>query len=172
MSATGLALITRTFAPLGRLNQALGIFTAVSSAGFTAGVVLGGVLTQELSWRWIFFVNVPIGIVVTLLAAMVLYDPSPGKGPRRHIDVPGAVTVTGGLMLLVYGLSEVGNGDQSYPTYASFILAAVALTSFLLIERRSASPVMPLSFLRWGPSSSPTQPLSSPSRRPSPWSSC
>src|SRR5207245_2902081 len=57
-SATGLALIIRTFAPLGRLNQALGIFTAVSSAGFAAGVILGGILTEALGWRWVFFVNV------------------------------------------------------------------------------------------------------------------
>jgi EmrB/QacA subfamily drug resistance transporter len=147
MSATGLALITRIFAPLGRLNQALGIFTAVSSAGFTAGVILGGVLIQELSWRWIFFVNVPIGIAVTLLAARVLSDPSP-KGPRRHLDVPGAISVTGGLMLLVYGLSQLGNGSPSDLMYVAFVGAAVALASFIAIERRSAAPIMPLAFLR------------------------
>jgi MFS family permease len=67
-SATGLAMIVRIFAPLGRLNQVLGIFTAVAASGFSAGIVLGGVLTQELGWRWVFFVNVPIGIAIALLA--------------------------------------------------------------------------------------------------------
>lgn len=147
-SATGLALIIRTFAPLGRLNQALGIFTAVSSAGFSAGVILGGVITPYLGWRWIFFVNVPIGIIVAALSIKYLVDSVPEQAARRHLDLPGAFTVTGGLMLLVYGLSEVGNEDYSAGTYAAFILAAVALASFIWIEHRSASPLMPLGFLR------------------------
>jgi EmrB/QacA subfamily drug resistance transporter len=146
-SATGLALIIRIFAPLGRLNQALGIFTAVSSAGFSAGVILGGVLTQDLGWRWIFFVNVPIGIVVAALAIKFLPDSAGEKGARRSLDLPGAITVTGGLMLLVYALSEVGNGDSSYLTYLAFILAGVTLASFIAIEHRSAAPLMPLGFL-------------------------
>lgn len=145
-SATGLALIIRIFAPLGRLNYALGIFTAVSSAGFSAGIILGGVITEALGWRWIFFVNVPIGIVASLLA--IRYLPDAG-GPRvkRHLDFPGAVTVTGGLMLLVYALTEIGNGDTSYLTYLVFILAGIALASFLAIEHRSKEPLMPLGFL-------------------------
>lgn len=147
-SATGLALIMRIFAPLGRLNQALGIFTAVSSAGFSAGVILGGVLTEALGWRWIFFVNVPIGIIVTLVAFRALPDSGVEKGTRRSLDLPGAVSVTAGLMLLVYGLSELGNADASYVTYASFVLAGITLAAFVAIERRSAAPVMPLSFLR------------------------
>jgi len=147
-SATCLALITRIFGPLGRLNQALGIFTAVSSAGFSAGVILGGVLTEALGWRWIFFVNVPIGFVATALAVRILpAQARAGRGPGRSLDVPGAISVTGGLMLLVYGLSEVGNGDSSSLTYASFALAGVVLASFIAIERRSAAPLMPLGFL-------------------------
>ncbi len=147
-SATCLALIIRIFAPIGRLNQALGIFTAVSSAGFSAGVLLGGVLTEALNWRWIFFVNVPIGIVATALAIRMLPDQTPEKTGRQHLDLPGAVTVTAGLMLLVYGLSEVGNGVSSLLTYGAFALAAVFLVSFLAVERRSAAPLMPLAFLR------------------------
>ncbi|MDA4136935.1 MAG: MFS transporter [Thaumarchaeota archaeon] len=146
-SATALALIVRIFAPLGRLNQALGIFTAVSSAGFSAGVILGGVLTEALGWRWIFFVNVPIGILASLLAVKFLPD---AGGPRKaggHLDIPGAATVTGGLMLLVYGLTEIGNGDTSYGTYLVLALAAAVLASFLVIEYRSAAPLMPLNFL-------------------------
>jgi EmrB/QacA subfamily drug resistance transporter len=147
-SATGLALITRIFSPLGRLNAALGIFTAVSSAGFSAGVLLGGFLTEALGWRWIFFVNVPIGIVAAVLALRILRDPASPQNTRQHLDLPGAASVTAGLMLLVYGLSQVGNGDTSYPTYASFVLAALVLGAFIAIERRSAAPLMPLAFLR------------------------
>ena len=148
-SATGLALITRIFAPLGRLNQALGIFTAVSSAGYTAGVLLGGVLTEALGWRWIFFVNVPIGIVAGLLALRALPELPTQQGARRHMDLPGAVSITAGLMLLVYGLSEVGNGaTSSVLTYASFALAGVMLVAFLAIERRSTAPIVPLRFLQ------------------------
>ena len=146
-SAAGLALITRIYGPLGRLNQALGIFTAVSSAGFTAGVLLGGVLTEALGWRWIFFVNVPVGV----LAALLSYRAVPGLHAERKngqgLDFPGAISVTAGLMLLVYGLSEIGNGDASFLTYASFPLAALVLASFVVIERRAKSPIVPLGFL-------------------------
>ncbi|MGD0637023.1 MAG: MFS transporter [Nitrososphaerales archaeon] len=147
-SATCLALIVRIFGPLGRLNQALGIFTAVSSAGFSAGLVLGGVLTEALGWRWIFFVNVPIGIVATVLSARYLPDPAGDRSSGHSLDVPGALSVTGGLMLLVYGLSEVGNGDTSAGTYLVFLLSVVALAAFIGIEHRSAAPLMPLRFLR------------------------
>jgi EmrB/QacA subfamily drug resistance transporter len=146
-SATALALIVRIFAPLGRLNQALGIFTAVSSAGFSAGVILGGVLTEALGWRWIFFVNVPIGIVASLLAVKFLPDAGGPRKARGHLDIPGAATVTGGLMLLVYGLTDIGNGDTSYQTYLVLALAAAVLASFLVVEYRSADPLMPLNFL-------------------------
>ena len=146
-SAAGLALITRIYGPLGRLNQALGIFTAVSSAGFTAGVLLGGVLTEALGWRWIFFVNVPVGV----LAASLSYRAVPWLHAERKssggLDFPGAITVTAGLMLLVYGLSEVGNGTPSFLNYASFPLAALVLASFVAIERRAKSPIVPLGFL-------------------------
>lgn len=147
-SATGLAMITRIFAPLGRLNQTLGIFTAVSSAGFTAGILTGGVLTETLGWRWIFFVNVPIGVVATVLSFKALPDLAPRQGTSRHLDIPGAVSITSGLMLLVYGLSEVGNGNESALTYAAFVLSIAVILSFIVIERRSPAPIVPLGFLR------------------------
>ena len=147
-SATGLALIIRTFAPLGRLNQALGIFTAVSSAGFAAGVILGGVLTEALGWRWVFFVNVPIGIAASALAVRFLRDKGGARKSKGHLDTPGAISITAGLMLLVYALTNVGNGDISYQTYLLFGLASIILASFLVIEYRSRDPLMPLGFLR------------------------
>ncbi len=123
-SATGLAMIVRVFSPLGKLNQVLGIFTAVGASGFSAGIVLGGFLTEALGWRWIFFVNVPIGIATSALAIKFLPD---ARGQRRgqgKLDLPGAVSVTAGLMLLVYGLTDIGNGNISYLTYLVLFLAA------------------------------------------------
>jgi EmrB/QacA subfamily drug resistance transporter len=146
-SAAGLALIARIYGPLGRLNQALGIFTAVSSAGFTAGVLLGGVLTEALGWRWIFFVNVPVGILAVLLSSRTIPGLAAERANRHGLDVPGASTVTAGLMLLVYGLSNIGNGDGSVLTYTSFLLAGLVLAAFIAIEKRSASPIVPLGFL-------------------------
>jgi EmrB/QacA subfamily drug resistance transporter len=147
-SATGLSMIVRTFGPLGRLTQVLGVFTAVSASGFSVGVVLGGVLTEALGWRWIFFVNVPIGIVVSALAIKFLPDPAGPQSEHRHLDLPGAVSVTAGLMLLVYGLTDVGNGDPSELTYAVLLLSAAVLALFVVIEHLSSAPLMPLGFLR------------------------
>jgi EmrB/QacA subfamily drug resistance transporter len=147
-SASGLALLTRIFAPIGRLNQALGVFTAVSSAGFTAGILLGGVLTETLGWRWIFFVNVPIGVLAITLAYRTLPNLPPFQGSNKSVDLPGAVAITTGLMLFVYGLTDVGNGITSFITYAAFILGGLALIAFLAIERRSLAPILPLSFVR------------------------
>jgi MFS family permease len=147
-SATGLSMIVRTFGPLGRLTQVLGVFTAVSASGFSAGVVMGGVLTEALGWRWIFFVNVPIGIVVSALAIKFLPDPAGPRSEHGHLDLPGAVSVTTGLMLLVYGLTNVGNGDPSNLTYAVLLLSAAVLALFVAIEHLSPAPLMPLGFLR------------------------
>jgi len=147
-SAAGLALITRIFGPIGKLGQALGIFTAVSSAGFTAGILLGGLLTEVLGWRWIFFVNIPVGLTATILSYRILPQYVYDQSMKGRIDLPGAISVTAGLILLVYGLSEVGNGSTSASTYASFILAALILLIFVVIETRTSSPILPLRFLR------------------------
>jgi EmrB/QacA subfamily drug resistance transporter len=146
-SAAGLALIVTIFAPLGKLNWALGIFAAVSSAGFTAGVILSGVITQTLGWRWVFFVNVPIGIVAAIIAISVL-PANPRRQSGVHLDVPGALSVTAGLMLLVYALSDVGNGAISLRDIAVFGLSALILGIFLFVEHRSKGPLIPLGFLR------------------------
>jgi EmrB/QacA subfamily drug resistance transporter len=147
-SATGLAMITRIFSPLGRLNQALGIFTAVSSAGFTAGVLLGGIITEALGWRWIFFVNVPIGLLGTLFSYLALPRLPVRDGSSRHLDLPGALSITAGLMLFVYGLSEVGNGVTDATTYVAFGLSGATIAAFLLIESRSKAPIIHLGFLK------------------------
>jgi EmrB/QacA subfamily drug resistance transporter len=149
ISATGLSLIVVTFAPIGQLARVMGIFTAVSSAGFAAGVVLGGLLTETLGWRYVFFINVPIGILAAVLAPRLLPE-SRGQAASRRLDVPGAVSVTAGVMLLVYALSNIASGNLSFVTPTAFALAALLLVGFFAIESRSAAPLMPLGFLRRG----------------------
>src|SRR3984957_16833625 len=124
-SATGLSLLVVTF-PEGReRNRALSVFAAVSSAGFAAGVILGGTLTAALGWRSVFYVNVPIGVVAALLALRLLVE-SKGQRLDRRLDLPGAITVTAGLSLLVYALTNAANqGLSSFQTLASLALSAV-----------------------------------------------
>lgn len=147
ISATGLSLIVVTFAPIGQLNRVMGIFTAVSSAGFAAGVVLGGLLTETLGWRYVFFINVPIGLLAAVVAPRLLTE-SRGDNTTRHLDLPGAASVTAGVMLLVYALSNVASGDFSITTLGSFALSAVLLAGFAVIESRTKAPLMPSEFLR------------------------
>jgi EmrB/QacA subfamily drug resistance transporter len=147
-SATGLSLIVVSFAEGPERNRALSIFSAVSSAAFAAGVILGGVLTATLGWRSIFFINVPIGIAAALLTPRFIAE-SRGQLLNRRLDLPGAVTVTGGLALLVYALTEAANSSfLSAETLVPLVLAVATLASFILIEWRSKSPLMPLSFVR------------------------
>ncbi|MDA4115144.1 MAG: MFS transporter [Thaumarchaeota archaeon] len=149
-SATGLSLLVVTF-PEGReRNRALSVFAAVSSAAFAAGVILGGVLTATLGWRSIFFVNVPIGIVTAILASRLLVE-SRGDPNQRRLDLPGALSVTAGLSILVYALTNAANrGLLSVDTLVPLGLSGVVLALFLAIENRSGAPLMPLSFLRRG----------------------
>ncbi|QQG48601.1 MAG: MFS transporter [archaeon] len=149
-SATGLSLLVVTF-PEGReRNRALSIFAAVSSAAYAAGVILGGLLTATLGWRSIFFVNVPIGIVTAVMATRFLVE-SRGDLSQRRLDLPGALSVTAGLLILIYALTNAANqGLFSLLALAPLALSAVVLASFLVIEHKSSAPLMPLSFLRRG----------------------
>src|SRR6516225_2315251 len=99
-----LSIILATFSDEGERTRALGVFAAVSAASGAAGLVLGGVLTQELSWRWIFLVNVPVGVIAALLATRFVPDSRAPGDHRRSLDIAGAVTVTGGLTVLIYGI--------------------------------------------------------------------
>jgi predicted MFS family arabinose efflux permease len=122
----------------------------MAGAGSAVGLVLGGVLTTYASWRWVLFVNVPIGILVAAAAPRVL-----AESPRRpgRIDVAGAVTGTGGVALLVYGLSRAATGPDGVshwgdaPVVASLAASVVLLVSFVLIERRSSRPLLPMRVL-------------------------
>jgi len=118
-------------------------------SGFAAGMILGGVITATLGWRWVFDINVPIGLVVSLLSIKYISNTTRQTYERKHLDIFGAVSVTAGLMLLVYSLNISQNiGIGSPQTIELLLLSGIVLAAFLLIEYRSKAPLMPLGFLR------------------------
>jgi EmrB/QacA subfamily drug resistance transporter len=148
ISPAALSIISTTFAEGKERARALGVWAAIAIGGSAVGLVLGGALTQSLSWRWIFFVNVPVGIL-TFLAALRIVPESKDEHVHRGYDLAGAVTVTGGLMVLVYGLvHSASHGWGSGQTIISFVAAAVLLSAFVLIEQRSSEPLVRLSIFR------------------------
>lgn len=154
VTPAGLALLTTSF-PEGPLrDRALGLSGALMSAGFTAGAVLGGVLTDLLSWRWAFFVNVPVAAAVLLAVPALVAESRPRVRPR--LDTPGALTVTGGLLALVHGFTSAGRRGWGDPVSLGALgLGAVLLAAFLALERRAPTPLVPVRILRrrtvvWG----------------------
>ncbi|MGW5847790.1 MFS transporter [Streptomyces sp. NPDC055254] len=141
-SPTSLALITTTFREGPERNRAFGVFAAVSAGGGAIGLLAGGMLVTWLDWRWVFFVNVPIALLIAVMATRVIRESERHPG---HFDLAGALTSTVGMVALVYGFiraSQDGWGDAV--TLASFALAVVLLAAFVLIERRSPQPITPL----------------------------
>jgi EmrB/QacA subfamily drug resistance transporter len=148
VSPAALSIITTTFAEGAERNRALGVWGSVAGAGGAAGVLLGGVLTSGLSWRWVLFVNVPIGVVCVLLSPRLLRE-SHAEAETRSFDIPGAVTVTAGLALLVYALVNAVNAGWGSTETLLLIAGALALlAAFLVIELRSRAPLMPFSIFR------------------------
>jgi len=144
ISPAALSIITTTFKEGPERNKAMGVWAAIATGGAAAGLLAGGILVEFLSWPWIFFVNVPIGLIGGLAAFR--YVPESRDAGHKTYDVPGAVTVTAGLITLVYGIvSTEQNGWGSAITLASLALAVVLLTAFVVIERRSAEPLVRLS---------------------------
>jgi EmrB/QacA subfamily drug resistance transporter len=144
----GLSLLMTTF-PEGReRNLALGIWGAASGSGGAVGVLLGGVLTSYLSWPWIFYVNVPVGLAIVLLAPRFL--PANRLGPsRRHFDVAGATSVTASLMVLVYALTRATQDGWASVTTISLLVASAALVAtFVAVERRAPAPLLPFRVFR------------------------
>jgi EmrB/QacA subfamily drug resistance transporter len=139
---TALSLIATNF-PEGPLrNRAMGVYAAMAGAGGAAGLLLGGLLVDLVSWRWIFFVNVPIAAVILFLAPRALNESATTSG---KLDVPGALTATGGMLALVYGLSNVASHSwTATSTLVSLAVAAVLLLAFVLIETRTVEALMPL----------------------------
>jgi len=143
IAPTALSLIADTFHEGPDRNRALGVYGAVAGAGGALGLLLGGVLTSFASWRWVLFVNVPIGIVLAIIAPRVLAA-TPGRDGR--LDLPGALTVTGGMVSLVYGLSHAATyGWTDTVTLTALALAGVLLVVFVAIESRSRHALMPFS---------------------------
>ena len=148
VSPAALSIITTTFAEGAERNRALGIWGAVAGAGGAAGVLLGGILTSGLSWRWVLFVNVPIGIAAATMAPRLLLE-SRGEDGVKGFDIPGAVTVTAGLALLVYTVVDAVNvGWGSTGTLLRLAGSAALLVAFVAIERRQRHPLMPFSIFR------------------------
>jgi EmrB/QacA subfamily drug resistance transporter len=143
-----LAIIVTTF-PEGRArNQAMGVWTAVAAGGGAAGLVLGGLLTDRLGWQWIFFINVPVGVLGVVLSFRLL-EADHGARATRRLDLLGAVTITSALVLLVYGLTQATEvGFRTPRTLGTITLAAALLAAFPFIERRTPEPLVPLAIFR------------------------
>jgi EmrB/QacA subfamily drug resistance transporter len=147
-SAVILGMIVTMFPEPREQAKAIGVYTFVAVAGGSIGLLVGGVLTEAISWHWIFFVNLPIG-VATALAALRLVEGRDGIGLGQGADVHGAVLLTGGLMLFVYTILEVEQqGWGSVQTLAMGGVAIGLLAAFLARQARTANPLMPLRMFR------------------------
>ncbi len=144
ITPSALSILTTTFAEGRERNIALGAWGAVGGVGAAAGVLLGGILTDLLSWEWIFFVNVPVGVAALLVAPRLLVESRDAHG-QSH-DVTGAVLITSGLVLLVLGITQGRSwGWTSALTIGVFVASAILQGAFLLWERRQQEPLVPLS---------------------------
>src|SRR3954467_9549594 len=144
VSPAALSIILTTFAEGTERNRALAVWGAIAGAGGAVGLLLGGAIVQVLSWRWVFFINVPIGAAVLLLAPRVLPE-SRAEGVRRGYDLEGATAITLGTMALVFTLIKSNDwGWGSTRTLVGLAVAAVLLVGFVWIERRHENPLVPL----------------------------
>src|SRR5436190_136794 len=148
LAPAALSLLMTTFAEGRERNLALGIYGAASGSGAAAGVLLGGLLTSYLSWSWIFFINVPVGVAAIALTPFLL-DESRAELAHRHFDFPGAASITGGLMLLVYALTRATSDGWGAGSTIALLAGATGLVlAFIAIELRSPSPLLPLRIFR------------------------
>ena len=143
MAPAALSLLTVAFTEPKERARAFAVYGGIAGAGAAIGLILGGVLTEFASWRWTLLINVPIAIVAAVAAFRYV---SESRASANHgYDLPGAVTVTGGLVALVYGFTKAGtDGWGSSTTVTLFAVAAVLLVAFVLIEQRAAHPLLPL----------------------------
>lgn len=147
LAPTALAVLTTTFTIPKERARAFGVFGAIAGAGGAVGLLLGGFLTQNFSWRWTLFINVAIAIVAVVGAAIFVTQVK-RTGPRPKLDIPGTVLVSGALFALVYGFSNAETDGWSAPlTWGLLSAAAVLLTAFVIWQRRAAHPLLPLSII-------------------------
>jgi EmrB/QacA subfamily drug resistance transporter len=147
ISPAALSILSTTFAEGRERNIALGVWGAVGGFGAAAGVLAGGILTDLLSWEWIFFVNVPVGIAAFVLTPILLDESRDAR--VKSFDIPGAVLVTAGLSALVYAITQAGqDGWLAGETLAFFVGSLTLLAAFAVWERRHADPLMRFGILR------------------------
>ncbi len=147
VSPAALSIVTTTFAEGPLRTKAMGVWAAIAVGGGAVGLLAGGILTEYLSWEWVFFVNIPIGVAAVLLS--MRYVPESKAPGTRGVDVAGAVSVTAGLTLLVFAI--VKTQDYGWVSAETIGLAAAALAllaAFVVIERRSAAPLVRLGIFR------------------------
>jgi len=148
ISPAALSIVMTSFEEGAERNKALGIWGALGGSGAAVGVLAGGVLTESLGWQWIFWVNVPVGVLVLALTPFVVPE-SFRETARRRYDPLGAISVTAGLTLLVYAISEAPDvGWATARTILLLVAAGALLLSFLVIERTVEEPLMPFRIFR------------------------
>ncbi|MGH7241341.1 MAG: MFS transporter, partial [Candidatus Saccharimonadales bacterium] len=148
MSPAALSIVLVTYREGHERNVALSVWGAVASGGAAVGVLLGGIFTQYLGWRWNFFINVPVGIAVIATALRVL-DRHESAVEHNNLDLPGAALVTAGLMSLVYGLVKApAEGWTSHTSLLFFGIAAAGLIGFVINESRAKHPLIPLKIFK------------------------
>src|SRR3954447_7552259 len=147
ISPAALSIITTTFEEGAERNKALGIWGAMGGSGAAVGVLAGGLLTKYLRWEWIFFVNVPVGALALVLPPRFVRETRAKQ--RGGLDIAGAVTVTAGLALLVYAISEApSHGWSSGWTISRLAISVLLIAAFLVVETRARHPLMPFSIFR------------------------
>jgi EmrB/QacA subfamily drug resistance transporter len=147
ITPAALSILMTTFAEGRERNTALGVWGAVGAFGAVAGVLLGGILTDWLSWEWIFYINVPVGLAALALTPLLLTESRDAH--VKSFDVPGAVLVTGGLITLVYAITQANDyGWGSVETIGLFVAAGALLAAFVGWEVRVKEPLMPFSIFR------------------------
>jgi EmrB/QacA subfamily drug resistance transporter len=148
VSPAALSIVTTTFAEGRERTKALGIWSAIAAGGGAVGLVIGGWLTQDFSWRWVFFINLPIGIVTAALALRFIVNSRAEQRPET-VDIAGATTVTAGLLVLVYDIVKAQQyGWTSGRTLGLFVAALALLAAFVVIELRSKAPLIRLGIFR------------------------
>jgi EmrB/QacA subfamily drug resistance transporter len=148
LAPAALSIVMTTFREGRERNTALGVWGAASGIGGAVGMLLGGVLTSYLSWSWIFFVNLPMGIAVLVVSPWLLRE-SRAALAHKHFDVSGAASVTAGLMAMVYGITRAGQHGWGDPaTVGMLTAAAVLIVAFIGIEARSPAALLPLRIFR------------------------